>query len=73
MINTIEELHKKLEQLISDGYGKKPIYLEQADYNYTIDSVQKNVNPDVEPDYYILMTSERVAPTYRQFWGVSEE
>lgn len=73
MINTIEELHKKLEQLISDGYGEKPIYLEQADYNYTIDSVQKNVNPDVEPDYYILMTSERVPDQWRQFWGVAGE
>lgn len=73
MINTIEELHKRLEQLISDGYGKKPIYLEQADYNYSIDSVQKNTNPEVEPDYYILMTSSRVQQKWRQFWEVSVE
>jgi len=58
MITNIEELHKKLEQLIADGYGKKPIYVEESQYNYTIDSVQKNTNPDIEPDYYFLMAGD---------------
>lgn len=72
MINNIEELHKKLEQLISDGYGKKPIFIDDGNDNYMIDSVQKNTNMDIEPDYYILMADERVEHNWRQFWGVDD-
>lgn len=60
MIKNIEELHKKLEQLISDGYGKKSIYIDGPDCDYTIDSIQQNTNPDIEPEYFILMEDERV-------------
>lgn len=60
MIKNIEELHKKLEQLISDGYGKKPIYMDGPDCDYMIDSIQKNTNPDIEPEYFFLMEGGRV-------------
>ena len=56
----IKKLRKKLQELEDDGYGSYDIFVEgvYADSNYIIDSVQKNTNPNVKPNYFFIMVGE---------------
>ncbi len=54
---TIKELHTKLEQLIKHGVGDYLILMEGVGYQGEahIDSIQKNTNINIDPDYYFIM------------------
>lgn len=57
----VKELIKELEKRVSQGYGDKPIYVEDRQKDFNIDSVQKNTHSDVEPDYLFIMAGEPVS------------
>lgn len=55
----IIELNKRLNQLIEQGEGDKSIYVEDGDECLEIDSVQKDTNPDIVPNYYFMVSGGR--------------
>lgn len=57
---TIIELNGKLNQLIEQGQGDRPIYVEGGDGTWEIDSVQKDTHPKIEVNYYFLMAGGRI-------------
>ena len=56
----INKLHEKLGQLIGQGQGDKPIYVEDGQEDFEIDRVAKDTNGEVEANYYFLMAGGRV-------------
>ncbi len=64
MIKTIIDLRKELERLEDAGYGYLPIYVEDAQEDFWIDSVQANTTLGMpgapEPDYFFLMAGGRI-------------
>lgn len=56
---TVNELIIELQKKADRGYGDKDIVVEDAQENFHIDSVQKNTNPDIEPDYLLIMAGKR--------------
>ncbi len=59
---TLFDLQKEIEKQMNEGYGEKTIYIEgmpeQGDWE--IDSIQKNTNPEIEPDYLFIMGGAKV-------------
>lgn len=60
---TVLELIIELQKIEIKGYGNKNIYVEDAQGNFHIDSVQKNTHPDIEPEYFFLMAGEKAQET----------
>ena len=54
----VTELIKKLMDAVSEGYGRKEIYIDGGQENFNIDSIQRNTQPNVEPDYFLIMAGK---------------
>lgn len=57
----ISELIIELQRREAEGYGDKPVYVEDSQELFHIDSVQKNTSPSVEPEYLFLMPGGKVS------------
>ncbi len=55
----IIKLIELLQQQVNRGYGQKEIYVEDAQEMFNIDSIQKNTNPNIEPDYLFIMGGDK--------------
>jgi len=54
----VDELIIELQKQSDRGYGRKDVVIEGRGGNFHINSVQKNTNPDIEPDYLLIMADE---------------
>lgn len=60
---TVNELMIEIKKQVARGYGNKNIIIDVADSrDYSIDSIQKNTHPSVEPEYLLIMGIARVNP-----------
>ncbi len=55
---TLIELKEECEKQIERGYGDLEIFVESNQENCHIDSIQKDTNPDIEPNYLFIMAGD---------------
>lgn len=54
----LKELLVEVNKFIDKGYGEKKIIVECSGIDYTIDSIQQDTMPEIEPDYLLIMLKE---------------
>jgi len=59
---TVNDLIKELQGKVEIGYGDIPIYVEDGQTDFEIDSIQKNTHASVYPDYLTIWAGDK-APT----------
>ncbi|KKK86527.1 hypothetical protein LCGC14_2762350 [marine sediment metagenome] len=57
---TVNDLMKELQMRVEQGYGDVPIYVEDSQEDFEIDSIQKNTHASVYPDYLIIWAGDKV-------------
>ena len=70
---TLFNLQKELEKWINEGYGEKTIYIDGMPEHLEIDSIQKNTNPGIEPDYLFIMGGEKAVFDANKIGSFSNE
>ncbi len=56
---TVKELILELLNQMSNGHGDVDIFVEDGQEEYHIDSIQKDTNMDVLPNYLFIMAGNR--------------
>lgn len=57
---TCLELIDRLQRRVHEGFGDKPVFVEDAQEKFHIHSVQQDTCAGIEPTYLFIMAGEKV-------------